>query len=74
MLRYNVSLAVSELERSCWIRRRLNARPFLPDCLSDVSFQAQTAPRTKTLANDIQKLGRILWVNIGRLQVSWREQ
>jgi hypothetical protein len=49
----------------------LECTPF-PDHLSDVSFQAQTAPRTKTLTNDIQKLGRILWVNIEGLR--WRKQ
>jgi hypothetical protein len=43
-----------------------------PDRLSDVSFQEQTAPRTKTLADDIQKLGRILRVNIKGLR--WRKQ
>jgi hypothetical protein len=48
-----------------------------PSCQTvflNVSFQAQIVPRTKTLVNDIQKLGRILCVNIERLQVSWREQ
>jgi hypothetical protein len=43
---------MSELERSVLDPVALERTP-LPDSLSDVSFPAQIAPRTKTLANDI---------------------